>query len=210
MSIEDVLSEVTKLDPSQYQDRQDYLATVARALGDPKKVTGEQYDLLPDEVVDWHNKAAKAIKAKGTIPDFVAGMLEEVDDAEGDTVQSTEESSGEGSGEGDSEQSTPTDTEEAKPRKPAKAKAGKAEKPESKVNIDYTALTGEKDRYGVTKGTKTSMAVAMYEKGATTKQITAELGGRFYNILKQLVKDGHTVEKQEGGVWKLIHKDDVK
>jgi hypothetical protein len=72
----------------------------------------------------------------------------------------------------------------------------------------YDNLTGEKDRFGLFIGTKTQQAVALYEKGATCKQVEMELAGRHRNILKRLALDGHRVEKLEGGVYKVTHKDD--
>lgn len=74
------------------------------------------------------------------------------------------------------------------------------------VPVDNSPI--EKDRYGVIKGTKTHEVVLLYEKGATSREIAEKIGGRFYNILKQLAKEGHRVEKLEGGVFKLTHKED--
>lgn len=60
------------------------------------------------------------------------------------------------------------------------------------------------DKWGCMEGSKNSRALAMFEKGATAKEIKDSLGGTYYNILKKMVQDGHTVEK-EGAVIKLIH-----
>ncbi len=80
-----------------------------------------------------------------------------------------------------------------KPKKPKREPTG------------YEDITGEKDRYGITIGTKTHKAVLMYEKGVTCKQIEDAIGGRHRNILKQLAKAGHRVEKLGGGVFKVTH-----
>lgn len=99
--------------------------------------------------------------------------------------------------------------------KPAKAKKGSvADRAQrgAKNKVDpkrYETITGEKDRYGITLGTKTADAVALYEKGATAKDIQDKVGGKHYNVLKRLEKEGHKVEKLEGGIWKLTHVDDV-
>jgi cobalamin biosynthesis protein CobT len=106
--------------------------------------------------------------------------------------------------------------------------AGKAETPRPKkvpgirapnrINIntklptprDYSDLTGEKDRYGLFIGTKTHDAVMMYEKGCTTHELREKLDGRFYNVLKKLENAGHYVERFQGGIFKVTHKDDIK
>lgn len=89
-----------------------------------------------------------------------------------------------------------------KPTSPEEVRAMK------KVRI-YTNLTGEKDRFGVVMGTKAHDAVMMYEKGCTSIELRRALEGRFYNILRELERRGHRVERQPGGVFKLTHIDDV-
>jgi hypothetical protein len=103
----------------------------------------------------------------------------------------------------------------AKPAKAPKAaapdkaaRAAPVKKPQKP--IDYTKLTGDRDKFGVVIGTKTHEAVKMYEKGATGAQIVDALGGRHYNILTKLTEQGHRVEKLDGGVWKLTHRDAIK
>jgi hypothetical protein len=88
--------------------------------------------------------------------------------------------------------------------KPLKNKRGQ-------VRTPYDNLTGEKDRFGLFIGTKTQQAVELYSRpeGATCKQVEMELAGRHRNILKRLEKEGHRVEKFEGGVIKVTHKDDL-
>jgi hypothetical protein len=94
-----------------------------------------------------------------------------------------------------------SDTPEPKQPKAPRGKGGHTITP-------YDNLTGEKDRFGLFIGTKTQQAVALYEKGATCKQVEMELAGRHRNILKRLALDGHRVEKLEGGVYKITHRDD--
>lgn len=117
--------------------------------------------------------------------------------------------------------------DEPTPEKPAKAKAkvaksgamvkGKPKKEEKPlagpkkgqrtIPVDNSPVT--KDRFGVIDGSKTSEVVKLYEKGITGPQIYDKFGGRYYNILRKLAQDGHRVEKLEGGIFKLTHRDDV-
>lgn len=114
-------------------------------------------------------------------------------------------------------------TEDAVPaKKPRKkrVKAGKyIKKKKGKPDVqpkhkpgkepDYKKITGTKDRYGVTEGTKASLALKMFEKGCTMRDVVIEHGDTQYNILRKLAKEGHKVEKLENGVLRLTHKDDV-
>ncbi len=74
----------------------------------------------------------------------------------------------------------------------------------------YDAITGEKDKWGITKGTKTSDAMDMLEQGCSMAEVTDKLGGKYYNALRDAVKDGHLVEKQENGKIKLTHKTETE
>ena len=67
----------------------------------------------------------------------------------------------------------------------------------------------ELDKWGCIVGSKNSEALAMFEKGATSREVKLELGGTFYNLLGKMVKNGHTMEK-EGAFIKIIHKDAKK
>lgn len=95
----------------------------------------------------------------------------------------------------------------AKPKGKAKSKKkAKSDEPKREPRV-YDTL--EKNRYGITMGTKTHDAILMYEKGCTYADVSKELGGKHYNILKQLAQEGHLFEKFEGGKVRLTHKDDV-
>lgn len=100
--------------------------------------------------------------------------------------------------------------EEQPPESPPKRTQRPPEPVGTKKRPDYSKITGEKDRYGITIGTKTAEAIKMYEEGCSAKQILDELGGRHYNILKKLQKEGHRISKTELGVWTLTHKDDLQ
>lgn len=188
-NIEKELVKATKIKAATYPNRQDFLASVARALD---KMKADAFDLLSDEAAEWSNIAINAIREKEIIPDF-DGSLET-------GIALSEE--------GEMELPDPKDKAEEAAEKPKKKTKKTSEKKPNEIK--YTALSGEKNRYGVVKGTKTAQAIEMYERGATGKEIKDTLQGRFYNILKTLSDQGHKVEKGEGGIWKLTHKDDVK
>lgn len=222
--IEAELVKATKFKKAKYPDRQQYLSALLEAID---KLTNEAYDSLSDEAFAWHKEAVPAREAKTPIPDFTEA--EETEDAtpveeatEHDETGISEEQTAEAEATEEIQASVPEDGGHAgqqdgsgdkkaatKSKGKTAAPAKEAKKP-SKKSPDYTALTGEKDRYGIIIGTKTAEAVKMYEKGCTAAQIYEALDGRFYNILKRLTGEGHRVEKLEGGVWKLTHKDDLK
>jgi len=229
-AVEKEVSAITKLKVTQYDDRQDFLAAVARALD---KVKEDIYDNLSEEAYQWHKAAADALVAKEELPDFDGSLPSEAEEAEdapepADDDDSTDSADDDGDNADDDPENDEGESEETEPApkskgkgKPAKpktettpAKPAKKTKPEKvkgprKSDVDYTKLTGELDRYGITKGTKTAQAIEMYEKGATSKEINEKLEGRYYNILTKLQAEGHLVEKKDGA-FKLTHKDDIK
>ena len=190
-AIQDELVKASKF-KGEYKNRQDWLAALLKAMDNIKIVTDDVYDSLSDAAVEWHQTAVKCMDRKEVIPDFPDAPEAE----EEPQTEKAEEPEAEDEG---AEAGTPEKA--AKPKK--KPKVSERNQP------DYTKLTGETDRYGVAIGTRTHMAVQMYEKGCTAKEIMDELGGRFYNILKKLAQDGHHFEKnEEFKTWKLTHKDD--
>jgi len=90
--------------------------------------------------------------------------------------------------------------EDETPKKP-KPKGRKIEK------TPYDRLSGAKDKFGLYDGTQTSKAAHLYEQGATVKHVSDVLGGKHRNVLKKLEEFGHRVEKLEGGVYKVTHRD---
>lgn len=125
---------------------------------------------------------------------------------------------------------------EAKAKKAAKAKAKAEGKPVSKIatpeskakpkkgkegpKLDrrklyaevvpqYTKLDGKKNRYGIIIGTKRDHAIKMFEQGVRMREVDRVCGDEFYNMLKQLKKEGHRVEKLQYGELKLTHRDDL-
>lgn len=89
------------------------------------------------------------------------------------------------------------------------AKKPKGPRPRKSRETPFDKLSGEKDRYGIYEGTNTSKAIQLYEKGSTVKQVTDILSGKYRNILKKLAEEGHLVEKLEGGIYKVTHRDDI-
>lgn len=233
--IEKELLKATKIKKDQFgKDPQKYFAAIIRAS---MKVHKDVFDALSDEAADWINNGVEAMNKKDEIDNFPdaeeveeADSVEETEDegtADDDSPASDDDADApvatenaddaelvESDAEDEPEPVKPKGKGKGKPAKPEKVvkakpeKPAKAKKPE-KAPSRYSEITGEKDKFGVIKGTKTHDAVMLYEKGATAKQISEETGGRFYNILTKLTKAGHKVEKLDGGVWKLTHKDEV-
>lgn len=209
-AVEKELTKLTKLKPDKYDDRQDYLAAIARAL---ERISNDDYDSLTDPAANWHKAACDALNDKEEVPNF-DGTLSSAEGAEPEAEDAPSIEDDDPEAAEDTLEDEPP-AKKAKPTKAAKpAKVAKAEKPEKpkkqRPQVDYEALTGEKDRFGVTKGTKTSLAVSMYNRkdGATVKQIDEATGGRYMNVLTKLQKDGHLVEK-DGKFWKLTHREDI-
>lgn len=219
-SMEAELVKITKFKGAKYPKRQDYLAALLVAID---KLTNDDYDNLTDEAVAWHQRAVPAMEAKDPIPDFTETEEAETEEAESgdehsgsEEVMAGEEEAGApveeeaATSSGQNDRSNGSGAEETGKTAKSKKKAKVAPTAKgTKITPDYTTLTGEKDRYGITIGTKSHEALKMYEKGTTGAQIMEALGGRHYNVLKKLMQDGHRVEKLENGFWRLTHKDDL-
>lgn len=220
MSIEKELLEVTGFKPrKEYDDRQDYLAALARAVDALKP---DDFDNLTNEATEWFNKAAEALNDKDALPDFEDASNGADPEAEGDPTEDNEpEPEGE---EGDEEPVDPETGEvlEKPAPKPKKAKKEKPEKVSAKApkkgreppkKLPHPPITLLKetgvvfDEFGVAKGTKNAAAVEMLQKGCRMNDITETLGGTYYNLLRRLVREGHHLEKSGNGVLTLIHKD---
>jgi len=235
--IEQELLDATKYKGKKGASRENYLAGLVQAV---EKMDEDDFDNLSDAAAVWYNDAVAAMNDKDPPPEFADASEEADDessdededasadgdddtDADGAADDEEAEDSGAAADDDEDEEGVDSDEEEAPPKKaktkvvkPAKkdsepsayAKA-KANKPKTDASR-YAHITGEKDRFGVVKGTKTSEAVAMFARpqGATAAQIMEALGGRFYNITRTLAANGHHVEKMEGGVLRITHKDD--
>lgn len=202
-----------------YPVRQDYLAALLRATDKwltKNDKSGDIFDNWDDGLATWYSDGIRAMHNKDVIPDFPDLELEEpviepVEDEDDTTEEAEQESTPVeggttvGSSEEIEEIPHSGDSEVPVPSKPKKAKKVKV----SRIPTQYDEMTGEKDKFGITIGTKSHQAVLLYEQGTTAKEILTKVGGRHYNILTKLEKDGHKVDKRPGGGFKLTHKDEV-
>lgn len=235
--IETELLKATRIKATTHKLRQDHLAALVRGID---KLKQDDWDNLSDAAVEWHTAAVAKMDKKHEIADFPdiekepedatrAEVDEEVEQVSVDRLEekvSKRPDRNKDLGEDDVVEESEQEKEiEEKPAKKAKAKKEKKPKdtklpseplsseetPVRKGPERYDDITGEKDRFGITIGTKTHDAVKMYatSSGASLKQVDEAIGGRHYNVLTRLAKDGHKVEKLGGGVWKVTHRDDV-
>lgn len=216
----------------KFSDRQDYLKSILNAVS---KLENDDFDGLTDAAASWTNAAVESTNSRvDDIPDFDEVP---VTDAEGNPSEDSsaddttdppnepeddEPSDDDESDEEDEPLQAAEDTDEAEAevvpdKKPAKklAKAKKEVKkevkapgPAAKPKFEYEHEV-EMDRWGCMIGSKASYAAAMFERGATMKEVTTEIVGTYYNLLKKLVKHGHVLEK-EGHVLKICHMDDLE
>jgi len=182
----------------KFANRQDYLGSILNAV---LKLSNEDFDELTDEAAAWANAAVEAKNARSQeLPDFDEV---EPDDGEGDDAADDESDSA--GGEPDGTDIDPEAQPEAVEVAPTKAKkAPKPKKTEPELDEEDVVL----DKWGSMEGSKNSQALAMFEKGATTKEVKDAIGGTYYNILKKAVEKGHKLEK-EGSLLKLTHSSDL-
>jgi hypothetical protein len=187
LTIEQQIIEATSFEaPRKYKERQDYLAALAKAVN---KLEDKEFDTLSNEAVDWFNDACRAISNKKDIPEFA------------DAEETTEV-----------EEAAPV--AEAKVEKKAKAEPKRRAKGVPARTLDHPEINPqasidnfEVDGYGIVKGSKNAAAVAMFEQGCRMSDVTASIGGTYYNLVARLMKQGHTVEKGPNGVITITHKD---
>ncbi len=186
----------SKFKPPKKADRQDYLAALVQAV---IRLSDAHYDELSDEADQWQTAAVEALNNKSNIPEF---------DGEGND-QGDETQAEEADPEAEEVQEVEAESEiEEEPEPPKAKKAKTASKPKKAKETDlppppYNRITGKKSKFGIYEGTKTAQAVAMYERGATVREVTEAMKGRHYNILKKLAQAGHKLEKLGGGVFKI-------
>lgn len=185
--IENKVIEATGFAPTKrFKDRQDYLAALAIAT---EQIEDAEFEELPDEVVEWINAAVRARKTRRNIPEFPDSELAEPAPEEMIDLSSVKE---------------PPDGPELE------ESPGHIPYPEPKKRKVKAKLTGAFNRYGVAEGSKADASIKLFEAGVTMKQIKEATGETRYNLLKDLAKKGHKVEKSADGVWTLTHRDDVK
>lgn len=208
-----------------FANRQDYLGSILNAV---MKLTDSDFDDLSDEAASWANAAVEAKNSKDEeLPDFdEAPVDDEAEEAE-ETSEDDSETDDDDEGDADHDPETgeviePDDEEgDAEPdeetpepkksyRKPPKEKKAEKVKPSAKPATKKPPAEEDVvlDKWGCMEGSKNSQALAMFEKGATTKEVKDKIGGTYYNILGKAVQNGHKMEK-DGALIKLTHKDDL-
>lgn len=225
---------LTKFKPELYADHQDYLAALVRYVDkwlykhDPK---GDLFAEWDDALCNWFDEAVHALnKGERLLPDFPdreiadsAPEFEPIDeedfsDESGDDIGTAKVEAAI-----PNETSSPPATESPSPAEPlppappepatalipAKRKKWEVKGP-TRIPTPYDILTGDKDRYGIIVGTKTHDAVLMYERGTSAKELLQALGGRHYNILNRLRKEGHKIVRLPKHRFKIYHRDDVE
>ncbi len=186
----------------KFSDRQDYLKSILNAVA---KLEDEDFNDLTDETAAWANAAVEAHNTKNCdIPDFdEIGDTAELDDDDDEGTSDEPEVSA-----SKPDEEEPVVEDEPEEKVTAKPASKKAKKPAPIKTITTKAEDRDVailDKWGAISGSKNSQALALFEKGATSKEVKEELGGTYYNILKKMVKDGHKLEK-EGALIKLIHR----
>ena len=194
--IEAEIVEVTNFEPPRkYAERQDYLAALAKAINKLEEI---DYNSLSTEATDWFNDSVRALNNRKDLPDFPD--IEEPENEPTEPISEPAEEVGEA-------EASPAPKAKADPNK-RRAKGvppRKLEHPE--IDPQKAIDNYETDAYGVVKGSKNAAAVAMLEKGCRMSDITASIGGTYYNLKARLRKQGHTIEEGANGMLKLIHKD---
>lgn len=211
----------------KFTDRQDYLKSIINAVS---KLEEDDFNVLSDAAADWANDAVEAINAKDEIPDFDEKVAAAEDDEAEKTAVADSGDTEDGADDDEKDDDTSDDDDEPdddvdnvqavdeKPEKKPAKKAKKAAKP-VKEAAEKKPGKGKRppqfdqgdvvlDKWGAMDGSKNSQALAMFEKGATSKEVKDELGGTYYNILKKAVENGHKLEK-EGALVKLTHSSDL-
>jgi len=205
--IQEELLSATKVKATKYEDRQDLLGAIARAISD--KISEETFSKLSDEAVEWYDSARVCINKKQEIPEFPD--LEPLDE-----YPPNEENDEEGRETSASPE--PSETENVDPpveaggqEEPESTATPKTRKVKKKKQPEYNPeVTGEKDKFGIYIGTRSSDIAAAFEKGIRMRDLKEKYGQNYYNLLKDMTKAGHLVEKHEDGTFKLTHKDDIK
>lgn len=227
-----ILNAVMKLSDSDFDDLSDEAATWANAAVEAKNGKSDIPDF--DEVGEADADAADEdaddeADDSGDDSEDGDGDTASDDDDDTDPDDGDDAEDDEASEDGDDEPAEDDEPEDDEPEeKPAKKKPAKAavkaekpakEKPAAKPAKEKGEATGKKkgsfgrdddvvlDKWGCMEGSKNARALNMFEKGATAKEVKDDLGGTYYNILKRVVQDGHTLEK-DGAIIKITHKDE--
>lgn len=230
-----ILNAVSKLDDDDFDNLSDEAAEWANAAVEAKNSKNSE---LPDfDEVGAAAEEASDDDADSEADEEAddSGDGDEADDASDDDTDSDDDDDDSEADEADDEEDDPSDDnpesdddedEDEPEEKPAKkAVPKKAAKPDPAPKLKpppkprkekpkerkphHTDEDVVLDKWGCMEGSKNSQALNLFEKGATAAEVKEKLGGTYYNIMKKMVADGHTIEK-EGAVIKIIHKDAKK
>lgn len=171
-----------------------------------------------DEVGDAEDSEADDSEPEA---DADEGDAEESDEDESEGEDEPEDMDDETDPSEDDEEGDPEEDEPAPVKPIKKAKAAAPKKPVKLPELKNVSAAAKKklknlpeeegdvvlDKWGCMEGSKNSLALNMFERGATAKEVKVELGGTYYNILSKMVQRGHKLEK-EGHLIKLTHKDE--
>jgi len=215
----------------KYADRQDYLRSLFLAT---VNMDDDDFNELSDDAANWINACVTLhnSKSKDDLPDFNeveppaedenddepsddntedkaddADPEDDVDEPDGKDEESESEDDEVDEPEEASEDDEPEDESE-EVEEPAPKKSKKAARPVKVVNKPFGTGDAELDKWGCIVGSKTSQALAMFEEGASAREVKEAIGGTYYNALAKIVRDGHKMQK-DANIIKITHKSDI-
>lgn len=229
-----ILNAVSKLDDDDFDNLSDEAAEWANAAVEAKNSKESEIPDFDEIGSASEDEADDDADSEADEADDDSGDDDEADDASDDDTDSDDddddseddEDTDEESAADDEPESDDDEDEDEPEEKPAKkAVSKKAAKPDPAPKLKpppkprkekpkerkphHTDEDVVLDKWGCMEGSKNSQALGLFEKGATAAEVKEKLGGTYYNIMKKMVADGHTIEK-EGAVIKIIHKDAKK
>lgn len=201
--IEKELAEITDFKPlKQYEKKQDYLAALARLVD---QLDDRDFDRLSKDAADWFNAAARAISNKKVIPDFTDAVSSSEVDLPDEPIEDDELI----------DDIAPR-TEPLPKKKRDRAHSTQPPRALPVPNVDpippkKDGTFGKKDprildKWGFAVGSQNSAAMAMFEKGARMKDVTASVGGTYYAAIGRAIKRGHFVERFANGIIRITFK----
>lgn len=218
--LKSILNAVSKLTDDDFDALSDEAAAWANAAVDSANSKSKDSEIPDFDQVEASEDDPE--EAEETAEDEATEEASEDDDEEADADDAEEASD---DAEAEPEDDEPElELEPVKPKKGAKkapvkeapkAAPKKVEKPAKEASKPkHRNLTPNErkdavlDKFGAIEGSKNSQALALFEKGATSKEVKDDLGGTYYNILKRAVQAGHRIEKV-GSLITLTHKDNL-
>jgi len=226
-----ILNAVGKLTDDDFDNLSDEAAAWANAAVEAKNSRNQElpdFDEVDPEEASEDDEAEEDAESEDETEEDADDESAEDDseaeeDSEDDGTDSAADDGADDAADSDSDDGVPEDDEpEEKPAKKASKKApvkkveakpekAQVKKPERRPPPRRGASSDDDvilDKWGCMEGSKNSQALALFEKGATTKDVKDAIGGTYYNILKKMVKDGHKMDKK-GAMITLVHKDAV-